>query len=148
MKFPLVASALLTSAFFVACSGSDVGTEPVGVATKLLKATNAKDKLAIREALADEVVFGFLGIIESRGADDVAQQFFFPDSFPPIFTIETASADDDSATLTTQIEESSEGPARKYYELSLRGAEQLAAMRVSWDELVQSIASLPEGKAS
>ena len=50
--------------------------------------------------------------------------------------------------LATEIEESSEGPARKYYQLTPRGAERLAAMCASWDELVRSIATLPKGKAS
>ena len=50
--------------------------------------------------------------------------------------------------LRTQIEESSEGPPRKYYELTSPGAEELGRMREAWDQLVASIASLPEGKAS
>ncbi len=48
--------------------------------------------------------------------------------------------------LQTQIEESSEGPPRKYYELTEPGARELAVMQAAWEELVASIASLPCGK--
>ena len=34
--------------------------------------------------------------------------------------------------VTTTLEESSEGPARKYYELTLRGREELARMQAHW----------------
>lgn len=50
--------------------------------------------------------------------------------------------------LRTHIEESSEGPPRKYYELTPPGAQELGCMRASWEELVTSIASLPDGKPS
>lgn len=47
--------------------------------------------------------------------------------------------------VRTEIQESPEGPPRKYYELTAAGAEQLGEMRSSWEELVASIATLPEG---
>jgi len=50
--------------------------------------------------------------------------------------------------LRTQIEESSEGPPRKYYELTESGAQELATMKDSWEELVASIATLPGGQKS
>ena len=50
--------------------------------------------------------------------------------------------------LHTQIEESSEGPPRKYYALTDPGTRELAAMQGSWEELVASIATLPDGKPS
>jgi PadR family transcriptional regulator PadR len=50
--------------------------------------------------------------------------------------------------LHTQIEESTEGPPRKYYELTPAGARELALMRGSWEELVASIATLPGGELS
>lgn len=45
--------------------------------------------------------------------------------------------------LRTHIEESSEGPPRKYYELTPAGAAELEHMRASWEELVTSVSSLP-----
>jgi len=50
--------------------------------------------------------------------------------------------------LRTQIEESSEGPPRKYYALTEPGARELVVMQESWEELVASIASLPDGAKS
>lgn len=44
--------------------------------------------------------------------------------------------------LSTRIEESTEGPPRKYYELTAEGAAQLGVMNESWEELTSSIASL------
>ena len=40
------------------------------------------------------------------------------------------------------LEDSNEGPARKYYELTARGRRQLTDMRRYWDEIVAAMKSL------
>ena len=47
--------------------------------------------------------------------------------------------------LRTQIQESSEGPPRKYYELTPEGERELIGMRSAWEELVTSVSTLPDG---
>jgi PadR family transcriptional regulator, regulatory protein PadR len=44
--------------------------------------------------------------------------------------------------VRTTLEESTEGPARKYYELTDRGARQLAAMNAHWDKVQEGLATL------
>ncbi|MEZ5318080.1 MAG: PadR family transcriptional regulator [Vicinamibacterales bacterium] len=44
--------------------------------------------------------------------------------------------------LRTTLEESPDGPARKYYEMTAAGREQLRAMNADWDRLVQSVETL------
>jgi PadR family transcriptional regulator PadR len=44
--------------------------------------------------------------------------------------------------VRTSLEESPEGPARKYYELTRRGEQQLAAMNDYWQELTSGIRAL------
>lgn len=50
--------------------------------------------------------------------------------------------------LTTSIEESTGGPARKYYELTAAGRQQLDWMNDYWGRLTRAIASLQEGAGS
>lgn len=50
--------------------------------------------------------------------------------------------------VTTRLEESPDGPARKYYKLSAAGRARLAAMQAYHDELVEAVASLRKGKIS
>jgi PadR family transcriptional regulator, regulatory protein PadR len=47
--------------------------------------------------------------------------------------------------VRTSLEESSEGPARKYYELTRRGEELLREMNGYWDVLTQGMSRLKEG---
>ena len=47
--------------------------------------------------------------------------------------------------VKTSLEESPEGPARKYYELTRRGEEQLTAMNTSWHGLTEAVAGLRKG---
>ena len=44
--------------------------------------------------------------------------------------------------VTTSLEESPEGPARKYYELTRRGTQLLAEMNSYWDVLASGIKTL------
>lgn len=44
--------------------------------------------------------------------------------------------------VKTSLEESPEGPARKYYELTRRGEQLLAEMNAYWDVLTNGIATL------
>jgi len=44
--------------------------------------------------------------------------------------------------VRTSLEESTEGPARKYYELTRRGEEQLTEMNIYWRALARGIESL------
>jgi len=44
--------------------------------------------------------------------------------------------------VRTSLEESSAGPARKYYELTRRGEQQLAEMNTYWNQLTSSIRAL------
>jgi PadR family transcriptional regulator PadR len=46
--------------------------------------------------------------------------------------------------VRTSIEESSEGPARKYYELTRRGEQQLSEMNAYWTKLTSGIHALSE----
>ena len=48
--------------------------------------------------------------------------------------------------VATRLEESPDGPVRKYYTLSAAGRVRLAAMQAYHDELVQAVASLRAGK--
>ena len=47
--------------------------------------------------------------------------------------------------VRTSLEESSEGPARKYYELTRRGDELLADMNSYWDVLTRGMSTLRKG---
>jgi PadR family transcriptional regulator PadR len=47
--------------------------------------------------------------------------------------------------VRTSLEESSEGPARKYYELTRRGEELLGEMNGYWDVLTQGMSTLRKG---
>ena len=47
--------------------------------------------------------------------------------------------------VRTSIEESSEGPARKYYELTRRGDDLLADMNSYWDVLMRGMSTLRKG---
>lgn len=52
-----------------------------------------------------------------------------------------------SGLVETYIEESQEGPARKYYRLTTRGRDELRRMNQHWDSLHQAIGGLrKEGK--
>ena len=42
--------------------------------------------------------------------------------------------------VTTRLEESSEGPARKYYRLTPKGRKQLAVETTKWETLARAIA--------
>jgi PadR family transcriptional regulator PadR len=44
--------------------------------------------------------------------------------------------------VRTSLEESTEGPARKYYELTRRGEQQLGEMNAYWNELTSGIRTL------
>jgi PadR family transcriptional regulator, regulatory protein PadR len=44
--------------------------------------------------------------------------------------------------VATRLEESPEGPARKYYRLTTAGRARLAAMRIHYDSLVAAVAAL------
>ncbi|MCB0515497.1 MAG: PadR family transcriptional regulator [Bacteroidetes bacterium] len=46
------------------------------------------------------------------------------------------------ALLTYRWEESKSGPPRKYYSLTENGREYLAALQISWDELVHSVGNI------
>ena len=50
--------------------------------------------------------------------------------------------------VTTSIEESPDGPARKYYELTSAGRRQLEWMNTTWAGLAGAIRSLQEGAES
>ena len=50
--------------------------------------------------------------------------------------------------VSTVIEESPDGPARKYYELTTVGRQQLEWMNAAWERLNAGISSLQEGVAS
>lgn len=50
--------------------------------------------------------------------------------------------------VSTTIEESPDGPARKYYELTPAGREQLDWMTSTWEGLVGAIRSLQKGATS
>jgi PadR family transcriptional regulator len=50
--------------------------------------------------------------------------------------------------VSTTIEESPDGPARKYYELTPAGHEQLEWMTTTWEHLVAAIRSLQKGATS
>lgn len=50
--------------------------------------------------------------------------------------------------VTTTIEESPDGPARKYYELTPAGRRQLEWMNAAWTGLAGAIRSLQEGPRS
>lgn len=45
----------------------------------------------------------------------------------------------------TSLEESSEGPARKYYELTRRGEQLLGDMNSYWDKLTRGVSDLKRG---
>jgi PadR family transcriptional regulator, regulatory protein PadR len=47
--------------------------------------------------------------------------------------------------VRTSLEESNEGPARKYYELSRRGDELLREMNGYWDALTRGMSTIREG---
>ena len=47
--------------------------------------------------------------------------------------------------VRTSLEESSEGPARKYYELTRRGDDLLADMNSYWDVLMRGMSTLRKG---
>ena len=47
--------------------------------------------------------------------------------------------------VRTSLEESSEGPARKYYELTRRGEQLLGDMNGYWDNLTRSVSDLKRG---
>lgn len=47
--------------------------------------------------------------------------------------------------VRTSLEESSEGPARKYYELTRRGEDLLRQMNDYWDVLTRGMSSLKRG---
>jgi PadR family transcriptional regulator PadR len=49
------------------------------------------------------------------------------------------------AYVESTIEESSEGPARKYYQLTARGRAQLQRMNEHWERLQQGIETLQKG---
>jgi PadR family transcriptional regulator len=49
--------------------------------------------------------------------------------------------------LKTTLEESPDGPARKYYEMTASGREQLRAMNADWNTLVQSLETLRQAGA-
>ena len=48
--------------------------------------------------------------------------------------------------LTYRWEESTQGPPRKYYEITEKGRAQLAEMDAAWQEMVLSIDTLKRGK--
>lgn len=48
--------------------------------------------------------------------------------------------------LTYRWEESPQGPPRKYYTLTEKGREYLAALDEAWDELVKQIGTIRHGK--
>ena len=48
--------------------------------------------------------------------------------------------------VTTSIEESTEGPPRKYYELTKSGQQQLGRMNASWQTIESGIDGLRKGK--
>ncbi len=48
--------------------------------------------------------------------------------------------------LTYRWEESPQGPPRKYYTLTEKGRESLAALDEAWDELVKQIGTIRHGK--
>ncbi len=47
--------------------------------------------------------------------------------------------------LSTRLEESSEGPARKYYSLTARGREVMAAMNEYFEDLIKGTLKLQKG---
>ena len=47
--------------------------------------------------------------------------------------------------VRTSLEESSEGPARKYYELTRRGEQLLSDMNGYWEDLTRGISDLKRG---
>jgi PadR family transcriptional regulator PadR len=47
--------------------------------------------------------------------------------------------------VRTSLEESPEGPARKYYELTRRGEQLIAEMNTYWDVLTRAISALKRG---
>lgn len=49
--------------------------------------------------------------------------------------------------VRTSLEESPEGPARKYYELTRRGTQLLGDMNTYWDALTSGMAGLRKGTA-
>jgi len=49
------------------------------------------------------------------------------------------------AFVETSVEESPDGPPRKYYQLTRRGREQLGKMIAHWESLSSGIGSLPTG---
>jgi PadR family transcriptional regulator PadR len=48
--------------------------------------------------------------------------------------------------VRTSLEESPEGPARKYYELTRRGEQLVADMTAYWDGLTQGVSNLQKGQ--
>lgn len=49
--------------------------------------------------------------------------------------------------LRTSLEESPDGPARKYYEMTSRGREELRQMNGEWDTLVEGLGALRKAGA-
>ena len=52
----------------------------------------------------------------------------------------------DEELLTTYLVESQEGPPRKYYKLTVLGAERLASMRVEWSAFCAGVNQILEGR--
>lgn len=48
----------------------------------------------------------------------------------------------------TNLEESSEGPARKYYQLSSRGEKLLARMNVSWQRIIEGVGRIQSAQSN
>ena len=49
--------------------------------------------------------------------------------------------------VRTSLEESNEGPARKYYQLSTRGEKLLEKMKTSWQTIIQGVHNIQSARA-
>lgn len=47
--------------------------------------------------------------------------------------------------FTTYLEESSEGPPRKYYQITPQGIEELNSLRVEWESFITGVNTLIQG---
>ena len=91
-------------------------------------------ELAILNALNGERLYGYDIVRMLRGYDGlmIADGTVYP-------ILSRLKRD---GLVRTSLEESSAGPARKYYELTRRGEQQLAEMNTYWNHLTSGIRAL------
>jgi PadR family transcriptional regulator, regulatory protein PadR len=95
-------------------------------------------ELSILNALSGERLYGYDIVKRMRALDGLV---IGDGTIYPILSRFRAQG-----LVAVELEESSEGPARKYYKLTPRGEATLARMNAAWDLIAAGVKSLRKGE--